>query len=133
ELACPPLKALLHIMAYGEFDGKAVSDPSIRSMFTREALFASDWYQERLETKQIVDRQRCERNLEYLRSRCEELVPETVKQLGLADRIATVEAELAVVNRDDFVDGLRGMLGADPAVLNIGWRPAACADVAVMH
>ena len=48
DAACPPLKALLHIMAYGEYEGMHESDPCILKMFTRESLLASDWYRERL-------------------------------------------------------------------------------------
>jgi hypothetical protein len=45
EAACPPIKALLHIMALGITKGREVTrDPAIRAMFTREALLASDWY-----------------------------------------------------------------------------------------
>ena len=55
EAACPPVKALLHIMAYGEYQGKKVTDPAIRAMFTRDAMLASDWYQERLRVKQQRD------------------------------------------------------------------------------
>lgn len=53
--ACPPLQALLHIMATGSFQGRDVHDPEIRAMFGREALLASDWYRERLEVKQERD------------------------------------------------------------------------------
>ena len=55
EAACPPLQALLHIMACGNYHGKQVDDPSVRAMFTRESLLASDWYAERLRTKQTRD------------------------------------------------------------------------------
>ena len=55
EAACPPLKALLTIMATGSYEGKGAEDPSIRSLFTRSALLESDWYQERLRTKQARD------------------------------------------------------------------------------
>jgi phosphoenolpyruvate carboxykinase (diphosphate) len=37
EDACPPLKALLHIMAEGKFDGKDLSHPDIRRLFSKEA------------------------------------------------------------------------------------------------
>ncbi|MCX6625293.1 MAG: hypothetical protein NTY38_30380, partial [Acidobacteria bacterium] len=53
--ACPPLKALLHIMACDQWHGKGVNDPEVRAMFTREALLSSDWYQERLRVKQERD------------------------------------------------------------------------------
>jgi hypothetical protein len=55
EDACPPLQALLHIMAHGDYKGKNAADPAIRPLFTREALLASDWYQERLAIKQRRD------------------------------------------------------------------------------
>ena len=35
EAACPPLEALLHIMAHGEWECKCVGDQAVRSMFTR--------------------------------------------------------------------------------------------------
>src|ERR1019366_8056853 len=54
EAACPPVKALLHIMAYGEYEGKRADDPRIRTLFTRESLLASDWYRERLWTQQAL-------------------------------------------------------------------------------
>ena len=46
EMACPPLKALLHIMAKGDYEG--LRDPAFRAMFTREAVVKSDWYRQRL-------------------------------------------------------------------------------------
>ncbi|MDQ2949554.1 MAG: hypothetical protein M3Y27_27060, partial [Acidobacteriota bacterium] len=55
EAACPPVKALLHIMAYGDYEGMGESDPRLLKMFTRESLLASDWYRERLRTKQTID------------------------------------------------------------------------------
>jgi phosphoenolpyruvate carboxykinase (diphosphate) len=50
--ACPPLRALLEIMAEGSSQGRGVDDPDVRRMFTREYLMASDWYCERLRAKQ---------------------------------------------------------------------------------
>ena len=36
DAACPPLRALLHIMADGHFEGKDAHHPEIRAMFTRD-------------------------------------------------------------------------------------------------
>jgi hypothetical protein len=55
QAACPPLKALLYIMAKGKFGDLTISDPRFRAMFTREAVLASDWYTERLRHKQRKD------------------------------------------------------------------------------
>ena len=49
--ACPPLRALLHIMVHGQYQGKDISHPELRALFTREALLESDWYKQRLQTK----------------------------------------------------------------------------------
>ncbi len=40
DAACPPLKALLHIMAHGSYEGRGVDAPEIRGLFTREAMLA---------------------------------------------------------------------------------------------
>ena len=42
EEACPPLKVLLSIMAYGEHEGRDERHPEVRRMFTREALLTSE-------------------------------------------------------------------------------------------
>lgn len=55
ESACPPLKALLHIMAYGEYEGMKLQSPEIRKMFTYEYLVESDWYKSRIMLKQQND------------------------------------------------------------------------------
>ena len=72
EAACPPLKALLHIMAQGSYEGMTLSDPRLRALFTRGAVLASDWYTERLRAKQRQDMRplapphRCARSLPRL-------------------------------------------------------------------
>ena len=44
--ACPPLQALLHIMAHGDFEGKGLHDPDIRRLFTPEVSAPrQDWAQ----------------------------------------------------------------------------------------
>jgi phosphoenolpyruvate carboxykinase (diphosphate) len=48
DLACPPLKALLHIMRDDHYEGKRLDHPEIRGLFKRETVVASDWYQARL-------------------------------------------------------------------------------------
>lgn len=53
ESACPPVRALLEIMAHGATaDGLTLDDPAFRELFTRESVLASDWYAERLAAAQ---------------------------------------------------------------------------------
>ena len=53
DSACPPVRALLEIMADGiSAGGHTLDDPAFRAMFTREAVLASPWYAERLDAAQ---------------------------------------------------------------------------------
>lgn len=55
-LACPPLQALLEIMAKGRTaGGLGLDSPELRSLFTRQSVLASDWYARRLDAKQRAD------------------------------------------------------------------------------
>jgi hypothetical protein len=63
-LAVPPLRALLEIMAEGvTAEGWGLDSPEFRAMFTREAVLASDWYAQRLDTKQAAASARAEAGL----------------------------------------------------------------------
>ncbi len=113
--ACPPLKALLHIMARGSYDGKDASHPEIRALFTREALLASDWYRERLAIKQERDVALWER---HVRSLTEFLARvghrDEAVRLGIAKRLEHARAELERVGAADYPTTLIGTIGADP-------------------
>ncbi|MDA3832471.1 MAG: hypothetical protein PF495_03665, partial [Spirochaetales bacterium] len=67
EGAIPPLKAILHIMTKGDYNGKSIDDPEIREMFTLENMMASDWYHKRLNNKQLRDVAQWKKHLKYLR------------------------------------------------------------------
>jgi hypothetical protein len=112
---CPPLKALLHIMAYGEYDGKDAHHPEIRALFTRDALLASDWYHERLVVKQQRDLALWER---HVRSLSEFLARaghrDEATRLGIPARLEHARAELDRVRAPEYLTALVGTIGADP-------------------
>lgn len=113
--ACPPLRALLHIMAEGNFRGMDAHDPRIRSMFTREHLLASDWYHERLETKQQRDITLWQRHVQSL----QEFLglanyADEAERLGIATRLELAKTKLAHVQSATYRDELIGTIGADP-------------------
>jgi hypothetical protein len=119
DAACPPLRALLHVMAYGSYDGKSVDHPEIRSLFTRESLLASDWYRERLQMKQTRDVALWRRHLRALEdfARSGRALPaQTNAQNGseLASRLALARAQLARVSSPGYLGELLGTIGADP-------------------
>ncbi len=115
EDACPPLKALLHIMATGRYQGKDQHDPAIRALFTRDALLASDWYRERLETKQARDIALWQRHVAYLGAFADRASHQDVaERLDISARLAGATAKLEWVKSDAYLESLRGTIGADP-------------------
>ncbi|HUF63326.1 MAG TPA: hypothetical protein VMN36_14720 [Verrucomicrobiales bacterium] len=121
ELACPPLKALLHIMAHGAFEGKTERDPELRFLFTREALFASDWYAARLDAQAAVDRRLWRRHVAYLEGFLEKPVYETeLERLRIGDRLDQARSMLDSVDSQEYREGLTGTIGADPALALTG-------------
>ncbi|MFZ5496409.1 MAG: hypothetical protein ACOZE5_13880 [Verrucomicrobiota bacterium] len=114
-LACPPLQALLHIMAHGHFEGKGLDAPEVRGLFTRENLLASDWYAARLQAKQQTDIGLWTRHVQTLEKfTADPANVATVAQLGLTERLAAARAELAKVSAPAYLDSLKGTLGRQP-------------------
>ncbi|TVR49282.1 MAG: hypothetical protein EA425_12690 [Puniceicoccaceae bacterium] len=113
ELACPPLNALLHLVAGRECAYRGFDDPGFRELFQREHFLAQDWYRERLEAKQAVDRRGCERLAGYLR----DFIADPANA-GLAERMDLRRrlGRLERLARAEAAD-LTGFLGADPGLL----------------
>jgi hypothetical protein len=119
QAACPPLQALLHIMAHGSYQGAGVDAPNLRSLFQREALLASDWYQERLRAKQERDTALWRRHavaLERFRAGSGNLARcgLGLEERDLQDRQDMVRRELERVSSPAYLRELRGTIGADP-------------------
>lgn len=111
EAACPPLQALLHIMAKGTFEGKSIEDPAIRALFSRESLINSDWYKERLWIKQERDMALWRRHVAALESFQASRAAGTP---NLAGRLAAAREELSRVGTSEYLSSLVGTIGADP-------------------
>lgn len=115
EAACPPLKILLNIMAYGNYQGMTAEDPEVRLMFTREYLLTSDWYTERLMTKQLSDIALWQKHLAYLQQFLNKQGNhKVVDELRIKDRIEKAEEALSKVKSPSYLKSLIGTLGADP-------------------
>ena len=117
-LACPPLKVLLHLMNTGTYEGKTIADPEIRCLFTRDSLWESDWYLARLHTQQTLEVRLWKRHVctlsEFLSSAPH--MSETLRR-DVTERLHKAQAHLAIIERSDYPNTLRGFIGADPAVL----------------
>ncbi|WP_367155849.1 hypothetical protein [Methylomonas sp. HYX-M1] len=113
--ACPPLYALLHIMAHGQYQGMDAHSPELRAMFTREYLLESAWYRKRLETKQQRDVALWQRHLAYLEQTLKSGSQNPrIAGLNLQQRRQHTETKLAYLQSADYLQALVGTIGADP-------------------
>lgn len=117
KYACPLLEIILHVMAYGHYQGKSIHDPEIRAMFTREALLKSDWYKQRLIVKQERDVELSMRKIKAL----EDFMNRPgyaveAERLGIHNRLREAQKELTHVSSEEYLKELEGTIGADPIV-----------------
>ena len=110
DAACPPLRALLHIMAHGQYQGMGADHPGFRALFQREVMVKSEWYGERLLTKQRRDVELFRKHAATL----EEKLHASMRPTELLERSAFVERELVRLSADSYVEQLVGTIGADP-------------------
>lgn len=112
EAACPPLRALLSIMAHGNWEGHDSSSPEVRQMFTKEHLLGSQWYRDRLEAKRQVDIQLWERHVRYLTEYVSRRTHKAViERLKLQDRLREAQSRLAFCRTDAYFERIQGTLG----------------------
>lgn len=115
EEACPPLRALLEIMAHGSSAGRGLGDPGLRRQFTREAVLGSEWYQARLDAQHQRDLARARQGVADLESFLNS--PGHVaatKRLDLSARLVAARAHLAQVRHPSWRVGLVGSIGVQP-------------------
>ncbi len=115
EAACPPIKAILHLMAYGTYEGMTEDDPRILNMFTREYLLNSDWYQARLRTKQSIDVALWQRHNAALEDVMIHGTPDP--QIDWMERLVAARQQLRRVQSEGYLSELAETIGADPSVI----------------
>jgi len=113
ELAVPPLKQLLYLMATGKTeDGLELEDPALRSMFTIEAMLKSDWYAARLAAQRDVDNKLWGKHLANLDHAIASTIEPEQKELLEGKRLF-VQKRLEQIAADDYLDGLVGTIGVN--------------------
>jgi hypothetical protein len=118
DLACPPLRALLHIMAHGHWEGKPARDPEVRALFAREAILGSDWYAARLHAAQAIQVRRWTERVAYLeRWLARPEYSAVAEELGVHARLVEALRRRNEAESPAFLESLAGTLGTDPAVL----------------
>ncbi len=114
EAACPPLQALLHIMATGQFEGKDLHHADIRSLFTLPSLLASDWYQARLALQQTRDIKLWTRHVEALNAFMQdEKYTDIAEEMGIQSKLDHAQLRLKNTHAPEYLTSLKGTIGAD--------------------
>ncbi|QZE12826.1 hypothetical protein K4L44_09515 [Halosquirtibacter laminarini] len=114
EGAIPPVKVLLHMMAYGHYEGKDLSDQELRNMFDREVVLNSDWYKARLVRKQEIDTHYYEKEITYLNDFISKSYNEEyTEKLALKEKLEALKTQLVFVKSDAYLDKIYGTIGAD--------------------
>ncbi|HAP42499.1 MAG: hypothetical protein A2087_01220 [Spirochaetes bacterium GWD1_61_31] len=113
--AIPPLKAILHIMAKGDYEGKTLDDPAVRQLFELDYVLRSPWYISRLASYAISEKQRLERGKMHMEQFLANASHYADRELQPIRRnLQQVEELLSEVNRPDYADSLIGTIGKDP-------------------
>ncbi len=119
EIACPPLKALLHIMVEGNYQGMTLASAEFRQQFSRESMLTSDWYQDRLRSQQQKDIEICKAHIKMIEERmaggAEGLAANT-----LADNLEQARERLMQLSSDAYCEQLMGTIGRDPGLGHAG-------------
>ncbi|HNV09792.1 MAG TPA: hypothetical protein PKN27_00435 [Propionibacteriaceae bacterium] len=112
-LACPPLRALLEIMAHGTTsEGYDLDSPEVRSLFERDTILASDWYAAMLDAKQDFDTARCEHAIAAMSKFVQTPGNDApVARLDMPGRLRRAEKELARVSSPEYRQSLVGTVG----------------------
>ena len=117
EDACPPIRALLYCMAEGQYQGKDAHHPDIRALFDRDALLASDWYHQRLATRQAQEAALWRRHCDYLEAFLRDRHgAQWHAELDLEARLQQARRQALEAGTQAYYDSLVGTLGTDPSV-----------------
>ncbi|MCT4637580.1 MAG: hypothetical protein N4A72_07715 [Bacteroidales bacterium] len=115
DLAIPPLKVLLHIMAYGHYEGKGIEDKELRELFTREYVLNSDWYKERLACYRDAEIKRWEKRVNYIIEFGNREVNQSIlDEIKINDKLEYCKSQLALVKSKKYTDQLVGTIGLTP-------------------
>ena len=110
--ACPPVRALLEIMANGtSSEGWTVHSPEFRALFTRESVLNSSWYAARLDAAQSAEVAELEAGIGAL----EAFLAESPDRAGLGERLADVRAARDEAATPAARERLVGTLGRQQA------------------
>lgn len=114
QAAIPPLKTLLHIMVYGDYEGKTIESPEIRDMFQLEYVLSSSWYKDRLKEKQNYDITLWTKHKEYINNFLSKAINITDdKKDVLIKDLEEINLRLEYYKSPEYLESLIGTIGKD--------------------
>jgi head-tail adaptor len=115
--ACPPVRALLQIMASGTSqEGYTLTDERFRALFTRQSVLDSDWYAARLDALQAQRVASAEAGIAEIEHFIEaDADTAAAQRLSLSERLAAVRAARDHASTGAARQALIGSLGRQPS------------------
>ena len=118
DAAIPPIKALLHIMAEGTFEGETIESKSIRDLFSKANVLNSDWYLDRLKNKQQIDVALIQKKIANLEAFITNPMNHSlIKEFKYLERLQEAEETLFYYQSEAYLSALFGTLGAEAIAL----------------
>ena len=111
--AIPPIKALLNIMAYGNYKGFGLEAEEVRDLFKKENILTSQWYMDRLINKQQIEIDLINKKIEHIKSFIENPMNKSVVvEFDYKNRLKNAEKQLDYYKSDEYFSTLMGTIGA---------------------
>jgi len=108
-----PLKALIHIMAKGSFEGMTIHDEKFRKLFDYNYVIESDWYKQRLRNKQIIDVQLINKKIKNLeRFIINPINKGVLEAYGYKEKLLKAKEKLKYYESKEYLKSLVGTIGA---------------------
>jgi hypothetical protein len=115
ESAIPPLRAILHIMAEGSYQGMTLQDPALRKLFSRDYVLSADWYADRLDRYVAYAARHLEDGVKALEAFLADPEGRESRELARAKHdLVQASDKLALVRSPEYRKGLVGTIGKDP-------------------
>lgn len=112
--AIPPLKALLSIMAYGDYEGYDINSSQVRDLFKKENILNSEWYNNRLKNKQQIEINLIQKKMESLNKFISNPVNASIiHEFKYDERLTKAEQELDKIKSPEYLKSLVGTIGAE--------------------
>lgn len=114
DQAIEPLKALLWIMAKGDYKGHGLTSPRVRDLFKKENVLKSKWYKDRLVNKQGIDVALMKKKISHLQAFVDNPINQSIlEEFNYQGRLALAKETLIHLKSPSYLEDLYGCLGGE--------------------